>query len=89
MTEIIGNGIDENALHGNSFDGNGLALHETLKLHEMLAFKNLCLTKSATMQGLVTDGRLRDLMQFTAAADRRHIEDLQRLLSGGIVSVTQ
>jgi hypothetical protein len=33
----------------------GLATHETLEMHELLAFKNVCLTKSQTMQALVKD----------------------------------
>lgn len=31
------------------------ALHEMLEVHEMAAFKTVCMTKSKTMQALVTD----------------------------------
>ncbi|WP_249226458.1 hypothetical protein [Alicyclobacillus mengziensis] len=35
------------------------ALHETLELHELLAFKNVCMTKSVTMPVLVSDESLK------------------------------
>nr|WP_313781745.1 hypothetical protein [Paenibacillus larvae] len=36
----------------------GLAVHETLEVHELLTFKNTCMTKSVAMQGLVSDPAL-------------------------------
>jgi similar to spore coat protein len=45
-----------------------LGLHETLDIHELLTFKNLCLTKAATMGVLATDEQLKkhilELKQF-------------------------
>ena len=35
-----------------------LGLHETLDLHELLSFKNLCLTKATTMSVLAQDRRI-------------------------------
>ncbi|MBA2870372.1 hypothetical protein HNQ85_000630 [Anoxybacillus calidus] len=55
--------------------------HETLELHELLSFKNVCLTKTAAMQGLVTDPELRALMQQDIQKTQQHIRDLQNLLS--------
>jgi similar to spore coat protein len=57
------------------------ALHETMEVHELLTFKNVCMTKSMTMQALVSDERLNSLLQTCTATDRQHIEDLQGLLS--------
>ncbi|QSO53495.1 hypothetical protein JZ785_06475 [Alicyclobacillus curvatus] len=62
-------------------DKVSFALHETLELHELLAFKNVCLTKSITMPVLVNDGGLKDLLAAAAAMDRRHVADLQGLLA--------
>lgn len=42
---------------------NKLGVHETLEMHELLTFKNLCLTKSTSMMGLVQDPQLKSLMQ--------------------------
>lgn len=39
-----------------------LGLHETLELHELLTFKNLCLTKTTTMSALVQDEELKNLL---------------------------
>lgn len=57
------------------------ALHETMEVHELLTFKNVCMTKSTTMQALVSDERLNSLLQTCAGMDRQHIEDLQGLLA--------
>ncbi|ARW06941.1 hypothetical protein C6370_00580 [Bacillus atrophaeus] len=55
--------------------------HETLDLHELLVFKNLCLTKSSTMTGLVQDQELRDILEQDALKTRRQVERLQSLLA--------
>lgn len=57
------------------------AIHETLELHELLMFKNLCLTKSSTMTGLVQDQELRDILERDASQTKHQIEHLQGLLS--------
>ncbi|NPC92679.1 hypothetical protein HOO54_10665 [Bacillus sp. WMMC1349] len=57
------------------------AIHETLELHELLMFKNLCLTKSATMTGLVKDQELKDILQRDASRTKQQIEHLQGLLT--------
>ncbi|NRD76261.1 hypothetical protein HPT25_02020 [Bacillus sp. BRMEA1] len=58
-----------------------LALHETLELHELLAFKNLCLTKAATMSGLAQDEELKAILLEDAAIGSGHIEEIQRFLT--------
>jgi similar to spore coat protein len=60
---------------------HGLALHETLDMHEILNFKAVCMTKSQTMQALVTDGELKSLMQLDAEQSARAVGELQNLLS--------
>lgn len=56
------------------------ALHETLELSEVSAFKALVLTKAKTMQILVSDPDLRDLMQQEVALATRQLEELNGLL---------
>jgi similar to spore coat protein len=57
-----------------------LALHETLELHEILNFKTVCMTKSQTMQALVSDGELKALMQMDVEQSGRAVGELQNLL---------
>lgn len=42
------------------------ALHEMLEVHEIAAFKTVCMTKSKTMQALVTDPELKQILQQDA-----------------------
>ncbi|MDB4896993.1 MAG: hypothetical protein JWN15_3255 [Firmicutes bacterium] len=56
------------------------ALHETLELHEVSAFKAVCMTKSKTMQGLVTDPELRELLQRDVQLSTRQLHELNGLL---------
>lgn len=66
-----------------------LALHETMELHELLTFKNVCMTKSTTMQVLVSDNPLKQLLQTCADKDREHIRDLRGLLAGARIETEQ
>ena len=61
--------------------GNYLGLHETLEVHELLAFKSLCLTKSSTMSGLVQDVELKTILSNNLGTGRNHILQLQRFLT--------
>ena len=61
-------------------EAQGLAVHEALELHELLAFKNTCLTKAKTMQGLVSDNDLQLVMKSCAEKDTLHIEQLKDML---------
>lgn len=61
--------------HGN------LALHETLEIHEILNFKTVCMTKSKTMQGLVSDEKLKSIMQKDVQQSSKAIHELQNLLA--------
>ncbi|AHD04919.1 spore coat protein [Paenibacillus larvae] len=59
----------------------GLAVHETLEVHELLTFKNTCMTKSVAMQGLVSDPALKSLLQEDIQHSAKAIQDYQGLLS--------
>ena len=58
-----------------------LGLHETLDLHELLAFKNLCLTKATTMSVLAQDEELKAILSEDAATGIQHIQQLQQFLT--------
>ncbi|WP_186580475.1 hypothetical protein [Aquibacillus kalidii] len=57
-----------------------LALHERLELHEMLTFRNLCLTKSSTMHGLVGCEDLKAILSTDVTEGKQHVEQLTNLL---------
>ncbi|MNK62555.1 Spore coat protein F precursor [compost metagenome] len=57
------------------------ALHETLELHEIAAFKTTCLTKSKTMRALVSDEGLKQILQQDIEIGSRQLEELSSLLS--------
>lgn len=57
------------------------SLHETLDLHEIAAFKTICMTKSATMRGLVSDEDLRQLLEQDVQLSTRQLQELDTLLA--------
>lgn len=59
----------------------GLAVHETLEVHELLAFKNTCVTKTLAMKDLVSDPGLKNLLQEDIQNGAKAIQDYQGLLS--------
>ncbi|WP_042461535.1 hypothetical protein [Neobacillus dielmonensis] len=58
-----------------------LGLHETIDLHELLTFKNLCLTKSTTMSPLAQDPELKAILENDVTTGQQHIEQLQQFLT--------
>jgi similar to spore coat protein len=58
-----------------------LGLHESLELHELLTFKNTCLTKSTTMGTLAQDAVLQEILNQDAAQSREAVEALRSLLA--------
>ncbi|WP_245805896.1 hypothetical protein [Bacillus alkalicellulosilyticus] len=46
-----------------------------------MTFKSLCLTKSTMMQGLVTDQKLKDIMQQDVTMSSKQLEELKTHLS--------
>lgn len=57
-----------------------LGVHETLELHEIMAFKSLCLTKSSTMSELVQDQELKNLLSQDVNQTKNHIQTLQQFV---------
>jgi similar to spore coat protein len=57
------------------------ALHETLEVHEMAAFKTVCMTKSKTMQALVSDPDLKAIMQQDVDISTRQLQELGAILT--------
>ncbi|AWB46564.1 hypothetical protein DCC85_21940 [Paenibacillus sp. CAA11] len=56
-------------------------MHETLEVHEMAAFKTVSITKSKTMQILVSDPELRDILKHDVQISTQQLQELGRLLS--------
>lgn len=57
------------------------AMHETLEVHELAAFKTVCVTKSKTMQILVSDPELKAIMKQDVETSGRHLQQLEQILS--------
>ncbi|GIO85214.1 hypothetical protein J25TS5_21460 [Paenibacillus faecis] len=60
------------------------ALHETLEVHELAAFKTVCMTKSKTMRGLVSDEELKRILQEDADVSARQLEELEAVLKRAV-----
>ena len=63
------------------------ALHELLELHELAAFKTVCMTKAKTMQILVSDDALKQILQNDVHVSTRQLEEYRELLSKAAVPV--
>jgi len=57
------------------------ALHEMLEVHEMAAFKTVCMTKTKTMQALVTDPELMQILQQDVQLSQQQLQELGGVLS--------
>lgn len=57
------------------------ALHEMLEVHEIAAFKTVCMTKSKTMQILVSDPELQQILRNDVQVSTRQLQELSGLLS--------
>jgi similar to spore coat protein len=67
-------------------DQQSITPHETMQLHELLTFKNICLTKSVTMSPLVSDKELKAILQNDVSISKQHIQELSGLMEhSGIV----
>lgn len=58
-----------------------MGIHESLDLHEILMFKNLCLTKSTTMSVLVQDEELKQILSDDANKTTKQINRLQQFIT--------
>lgn len=61
------------------------ALHEMLEVHEIAAFKTVCMTKSMTMQALVTDPDLMQILQQDVTLSQQQLQELGGVLSKATV----
>lgn len=61
--------------------GSNFALHETLEVQEIAAFKTICMTKSLTMQALVTDPELLSILRDDVEATTQQLQELAGILS--------
>jgi similar to spore coat protein len=57
------------------------ALHEMLEVHEMATSKTICLTKSKTMQILVTDPEHMQILQYDVQVSQQQLQELGGVLS--------
>lgn len=57
------------------------ALHETLEVHELAASKTVALTKAKTMQLLVSDPELKQILQHDVQVSTQQLHELSGLLS--------
>jgi similar to spore coat protein len=60
-------------------------LHETLELHEIATFKTVSMTKSKSMQALVSDEELKQIIQQDIQLSTRQLQDLNEMLSNARV----
>jgi similar to spore coat protein len=67
----------------------GMAPNETIQLHELLTFKNLCLTKSVTMSPLVSDEELKAIMKQDVTATKQHINELRKLMEQSSIATSE
>jgi similar to spore coat protein len=58
-----------------------LAMHEKLEVHEILQIKSACVAKSAMMQGLASDKKLKELLEEDVKKSKKVVEELKDILS--------
>ena len=64
------------------------APNENIQLHELLTFKNLCLTKSFTMSPLVSDAELKSILQQDVSTSQQHIKELKGLMEQSSITTS-
>lgn len=63
--------------------------NELMQLHEILTFKNTCLTKSITMSPLISDDELKSILQKDVTQSQNDIEELRNLIEKSNSAVSQ
>ena len=58
-----------------------MGLHETHEIHELLMFKNLCLTKATAMGALVQDQELGNILNADVTATKQQVQRLQEFIT--------
>lgn len=59
-------------------------MHEKLEILEISAFKTVTLTKSKTMQALISDGELKAILQRDVEESTRHLQELAAILNQAV-----
>ena len=57
-----------------------IAPNEAMQLHEILTFKNTCLTKLLTTTPLISDEKLKSILKEEVQVSQMHIEELKSLM---------
>jgi similar to spore coat protein len=73
---------------GNVLNSNGISIRETLDIHELLMFKVLIATKAITMNMLVKDEQLKDILQQDIISLKEHIRELKNLIKNSPLTNT-
>jgi similar to spore coat protein len=71
----------EKIKEGETMNTHYLAPHETYELHELLTFKNVCLTKSATMSGLIQDQELKGILERDVTTTKAQLQRIQQFIT--------
>ncbi|ANF45651.1 spore coat protein [Priestia megaterium] len=58
----------------------GLAMHETLEVHEILTLKTSCVTKGTAMLELVEDEDLKKILEEDVQTSTEAIKELKEIL---------
>ncbi|MEI2329168.1 spore coat protein [Priestia megaterium] len=58
----------------------GLAMHETLEVHEILTLKTSCVTKGTAMLELVEDEELKKILEEDVQTSTEAIKELKKIL---------
>jgi similar to spore coat protein len=64
-----------------SMETKYMGLHETHEIHELLMFKNLCLTKATAMGALVQDQELGNILNADVTAAKQQVQRLQEFIT--------
>lgn len=62
-------------------NNNTISPREALDLHEIISFKVLCATKAATINALVQDEELKNMMDLDVATTKEHLKELRDLIT--------
>lgn len=58
-----------------------IAPHESIEVHELLTFKNLCAMKTSSLAGLIQDEELKSILLSDVNQTKQQIVDLKNLLT--------
>lgn len=67
----------------------GIAPNESMQLHEILTFKNICLTKAVTMSPLVSDDQLKAILQQDVSTSQKHLKELIDLMKKSNIAISE